>query len=168
MHILLKNVKIVAPTSGFHGQQQDILIEDGIIRQIAPAIQADNAKIVTGANLHVSIGWMDIFAHFCDPGQEYKEDLQSGTLAAAKGGFTTVMIVPNTQPALHTKPQITYVLSQTAHSPVQVLPIGAATKNAEGPPCLKCMKCRKPGPSPFQTALSPSSRPASSSKPCNM
>ena len=159
MHILLKNVKIVAPTSGFHGQQQDILIEDGIIRQIAPAIQADNAKIVTGGNLHVSIGWMDIFAHFCDPGQEYKEDLQSGTLAAAKGGFTTVMIVPNTQPALHTKPQVTYVLSQTAHSPVQVLPIGAATKNAEGSSLSEMYEMHQAGAVAFSDGFKPIQSP---------
>lgn len=159
MHILLKNVKIVAPTSGFHGQQQDILIEDGIIRQIAPAIQADKAKIVTGGNLHVSIGWMDIFAHFCDPGQEYKEDLQSGALAAAKGGFTTVMIVPNTQPALHTKPQITYVLSQTAHSPVQVLPIGAATKNAEGASLSEMYEMQEAGAVAFSDGFKPIQSP---------
>jgi len=159
MHILLKNVKIVAPTSGFHGQQQDILIEDGIIRQIAPAIQADKAKIVTGGNLHVSIGWMDIFAHFCDPGQEYKEDLQSGALAAAKGGFTTVMIVPNTQPALHTKPQVTYVLSQTAHSPVQVLPIGAATKNAEGASLSEMYEMQEAGAVAFSDGFKPIQSP---------
>jgi len=159
MHILLKNVKIVAPTSGFHGQQQDILIEDGLIRQIAPAIQADKAKIVTGGNLHVSIGWMDIFAHFCDPGQEYKEDLQSGALAAAKGGFTTVMIVPNTQPALHTKPQVTYVLSQTAHSPVQVLPIGAATKNAEGASLSEMYEMQEAGAVAFSDGFKPIQSP---------
>lgn len=159
MHILLKNVKIVAPTSGFHGQQQDILIGDGIIRQIAPAIQADNAKIVTGGNLHVSIGWMDIFAHFCDPGQEYKEDLQSGAMAAAKGGFTTVMIVPNTQPALHTKPQVTYVLSQTAHSPVQVLPIGAATKNAEGASLSEMYEMQEAGALAFSDGFKPIQSP---------
>jgi len=159
MHILLKNVKIVAPTSGFHGQQQDILIEDGIIRQVAPAIQADKAKIVTGGNLHVSIGWMDIFAHFCDPGQEYKEDLQSGALAAAKGGFTTVMIVPNTQPALHTKPQVTYVLSQTAHSPVQVLPIGAATKNAEGASLSEMYEMQEAGAVAFSDGFKPIQSP---------
>jgi dihydroorotase len=159
MHILLKNVKIVAPTSGFHGQQQDILIENGVIRQIAPAIQADSAKIVTGGNLHVSIGWMDIFAHFCDPGQEYKEDLQSGALAAAKGGFTTVMIVPNTQPALHTKPQVTYVLSQTAHSPVQVLPIGAATKNAEGASLSEMYEMQQAGAVAFSDGFKPIQSP---------
>lgn len=159
MHILLKNVKIVAPTSGFNGQQQDILIENGVIRQIAPAIQADKAQTVTGGNLHVSIGWMDIFAHFCDPGQEYKEDLQSGTLAAAKGGFTTVMIVPNTQPAIHTKPQVSYVLSQTAHSAVQVLPIGAATKNVEGSSLSEMYEMQEAGAIAFSDGFKPIQSP---------
>lgn len=159
MHILLKNVKIVAPASAFHGQQQDILIGNGLIRQIAPAINADKAQTVTGDNLHVSIGWMDIFAHFCDPGQEYKEDLQSGTLAAAKGGFTTVMIVPNTQPALHTKPQVAYVLSRTAHSPVQVLPIGAATKNVEGTSLSEMYEMQEAGAVAFSDGFKPIQSP---------
>lgn len=159
MHILLKNVKIVAPSSNLHGQQQDILIENGLISRIAPAIQEDKAKIVTGDNLHVSIGWMDIFAHFCDPGQEYKEDLQSGTLAAAKGGFTTVMIVPNTQPAINTKPQVTYVLSRTAHSPVQVLPIGAATKNLEGTSLSEMYEMQEAGAVAFSDGFKPIQSP---------
>lgn len=159
MHILLKNVKIVAPSSALHGQQQDILIENGVIRQIAPAITAGNAQVVAGDNLHVSIGWMDVFAHFCDPGQEYKEDLQSGALAAAKGGFTTVMIVPNTQPAIHTKPQVSYVLSQTAHSPVQVLPIGAATKNVEGSALSEMYEMQEAGAVAFSDGFKPIQSP---------
>lgn len=159
MHILLKNVKIVAPSSAFHGQKQDILIENGSISRIAPAITAEGAQVVSGPNLHVSLGWMDIFAHFCDPGQEYKEDLQSGTLAAAKGGFTTVMIVPNTQPALHTKPQVAYVLSQTAHSPVQVLPIGAATKNLEGASLSEMYEMQEAGAIAFSDGFKPIQSP---------
>ncbi|MET3877550.1 dihydroorotase [Chitinophaga sp. OAE865] len=132
MHILLKNVKIIAPSSPLHGQQKDISIQNGIIQQVGNNLEDARATVISGNNLHVSAGWMDVFAHFCDPGQEHKEDLQSGIRAAATGGFTTVMIVPNTQPALHTKPQIEYVLSRSRHSAATVLPIGAATKNLEG------------------------------------
>ncbi|GAA0547910.1 dihydroorotase [Chitinophaga japonensis] len=159
MHILLKNVKIVAPTSPLHGQQQDILVENGVIRQVAPAISAAGAREISGNNLHVSPGWMDVFAHFCDPGQEYKEDLQSGADAAARGGFTTVMIVPNTQPALHTKPQITYVLSQTAHHAVQVLPIGAVTKNLEGSSLSEMYEMQEAGAVAFSDGFKPVQSP---------
>lgn len=131
MQILIKKAIIIAPNDPFSGQPMDILVADGKVSKVAAEIKADNVTIITGNNLHVSMGWMDVFAHFCDPGQEHKEDLQTGSLAAARGGFTTVMIVPNTQPALHTKPQISYVLSNTSRGPVQVLPIGAITKNLE-------------------------------------
>lgn len=159
MHILLKNVQVIAPTSTFHGQQQDILIENGIIRQIGTNIQAPGAQVVTGKNLHVSSGWTDVFAHFCDPGQEYKEDLQSGIKAAAKGGYTTVLIVPDTQPALHTKPQIEYVLSRTRNSAVQVLPIGAVTKNLEGASLAEMYEMQEAGAVAFSDGLKPIQSP---------
>lgn len=159
MHILLKSVQIVAPSSPFHGQQQDILIENGIIRQIGKDISSAQARVVTGSNLHVSLGWTDIFAHFCDPGQEYKEDLQSGVAAAARGGYTTVLIVPNTQPALHTKPQIEYVLSRTRNSVVQVLPIGAVTKNLEGTSLAEMYEMQQAGAVAFSDGLKPIQSP---------
>lgn len=159
MHILLKNVQVVAPSSPFHGQQQDILIENGIIRQIGTGLSAPQARVVSGDNLHVSLGWTDLFAHFSDPGQEYKEDLQSGVNAAAKGGYTTVMIVPNTQPALHTKAQIEYVISRTRHSAVQVLPIGAVTKNLEGTSLAEMYEMRLAGAVAFSDGLKPIQSP---------
>lgn len=155
MDILLKSVRIVAPLSPFHGQTQDILIKNGLIADIAKDIRADNVKEITGNNLHVSAGWMDVFAHFCDPGQEYKEDLNSGATAAAKGGFTTVMIVPNTQPALYTKTQIEYVLSKTRYGVVNVLPIGAISKNLEGTNLAEMYEMRQTGAVAFSDGLKP-------------
>ncbi|SEW38816.1 dihydroorotase [Chitinophaga sp. YR573] len=159
MQILLKNVQITAPSSPFHGKQQDILIENGIISQISSNIAAPQAQVITGNNLHVSLGWTDIFSHFCDPGQEHKEDLQTGVAAAAKGGFTTVMVVPNTQPALHTKPQIEYVISKTRHSAVQVLPIGAITKNVEGTSLAEMYEMSQAGAVAFSDGLKPLQSP---------
>lgn len=155
MHILLKSARIVAPLSPLHGQTQDILIKDGIITDIAGSIAAGDAQVIQGENLHVSAGWMDVFAHFCDPGQEYKEDLNSGADAAAKGGFTTVMIVPNTQPALHTKTQIEYVLSKTRYGVVNVLPIGAISKNLEGASLAEMYEMRQTGAVAFSDGLKP-------------
>lgn len=155
MHILLKSARIVAPLSPLHGQIQDILIKDGIISDIGTNLSASGAQEVTGSNLHVSSGWVDVFAHFCDPGQEYKEDLSSGPEAAAKGGFTTVMIVPNTQPALHTKTQIEYVLSKTRYGIVNVLPIGAISKNLEGTSLAEMYEMRHTGAVAFSDGFKP-------------
>lgn len=159
MHILLKNVKIIAPSSPLHGQQKDISIQNGIIQQIGNNLEDARATVISGDNLHVSAGWMDVFAHFCDPGQEHKEDLQSGIRAAATGGFTTVMIVPNTQPALHTKPQIEYVLSRTRHSAATVLPIGAATKNLEGAGLAEMYEMQQAGAVAFSDGFKPLQSP---------
>ncbi|MBO9730090.1 MAG: dihydroorotase [Chitinophaga sp.] len=159
MHILLKNVKIIAPSSPLHGQQKDISIQNGIIQQVADNLEDARATVISGNNLHVSAGWMDVFAHFCDPGQEHKEDLQSGIKAAATGGYTTVMIVPNTQPALHTKPQIEYVLSRTRHSAATVLPIGAATKNVEGTGLAEMYEMQQAGAVAFSDGLKPLQSP---------
>lgn len=156
MQILIKSAKIIAPLSPFHGQTQDILIQNGVITSIAADIPAtDGARVVTGNNLHVSSGWMDVFAQFCDPGQEYKEDLGSGANAAARGGFTTVMIVPNTQPALHTKTQVEYVLSKTRYGAVTVLPIGAVSKNLEGTSLAEMYEMRQTGAIAFSDGLKP-------------
>ncbi|RFS26507.1 dihydroorotase [Chitinophaga silvatica] len=159
MHILLKNVQIIAPTSPFHGQQKDISIQNGVIQQIGDGLEDARATVISGSNLHVSAGWMDVFAHFCDPGQEYKEDLHSGIQAAATGGFTTVMIIPNTQPALHTKPQIEYVISKSRHSAATLLPIGAVTKNIEGTGLAEMYEMREAGAVAFSDGIKPVQSP---------
>ncbi|RAJ82178.1 dihydroorotase [Chitinophaga dinghuensis] len=159
MHILLKNVKILAPSSPFHGQQKDISIHNGIIQQVADHLEDSHATVISGENLHVSAGWMDIFSHFSDPGQEHKEDLYSGVQAAAKGGYTTVMVVPNTQPALHTKAQVEYVISKTRHSAVNVLPIGAATKNLEGAGLAEMYEMKQAGAVAFSDGWKPIQSP---------
>ncbi|HEY0273337.1 MAG TPA: dihydroorotase [Chitinophaga sp.] len=155
MQILLKQATIVWPASSLHGQQQDILIDNGKIAAIGGELSATGARVVSGPGLHVSPGWMDVFAHFSDPGEEHKEDLQSGMRAAAKGGFTTVMIVPNTQPALHTKPQIEYVRSLSRGGAVQVLPIGAVSKNLEGAALAEMYEMQHAGAIAFSDGLKP-------------
>ncbi len=159
MHILLKNVRILAPSSPFHGQQKDISIHNGIIQQVADHLEDSHATVISGKNLHVSAGWVDIFSHFSDPGQEHKEDLYSGIQAAAKGGYATVMVVPNTQPALHTKAQIEYVISKTRHSAVSVLPIGAATKNLEGTGLAEMYEMKQAGAVAFSDGWKPIQSP---------
>jgi dihydroorotase len=75
---------------------------------------------------------MDIFAHFCDPGFEYRETLETGAAAAAAGGFTDIMVLPNTNPAIHSKSQVEYIVQKSKALAVNSHPIGAVTKNTEG------------------------------------
>lgn len=132
MTVLIKQAAIVSSSSPLNGQTKDILIEKGIIRTISDNIDNAADHIIQQDGLCISIGWMDSFAHFCDPGFEYRETLESGAAAAAAGGFTDVMLLPNTSPVIHTKSQVEYIVQKSASSKVSIHPIGAVTKNAEG------------------------------------
>jgi len=131
MKVLIKNATILSPSSPFHGQIKNILIENGIISAINNE-DAEADEIIDIPRLHISSGWMDCFANFCDPGQEFKETLESGANAAAAGGFTEVMLIPNTQPVVYNKSQVEYLVQKSKSLPVAVHPIGAITKNADG------------------------------------
>lgn len=131
MKVLIRQAKIIASGSTHNGQILDILISNGIITQVGSITEAAD-MVVERPNLHVSLGWMDIFAHFNDPGYEQRETLESGAAAAAAGGFTDVMILPNTNPAVSTKSIVEYIRQKAAHLPVHIHPIASVTKNAEG------------------------------------
>lgn len=132
MQILLQKVILNDPRSPFHGAVQDILIKDGKIAGIGPAIEAADARIIQLDGLTVSPGWVDLFAHFNDPGTEYKETLESGAAAAAAGGFTEVFLVPNTKPVVDSKSQVEYITAKAAKLAVGLHPIGAVSRNLEG------------------------------------
>lgn len=129
MKVLLRNVII---TSIAQKDPTDILIENGIITAIRLNIEAEADHVIQKKNLHVSIGWMDCFADFCDPGNEHKETLVTGANAAAAGGYTEVMLIPNTNPLGDNKSQVEYLVQRRNSLPVTIHPLGAITKNAEG------------------------------------
>jgi dihydroorotase len=132
MRVLIKNATIHSPSSPFHGKIKSIFIENGIITKIDNDLNVDTDNIIEGKDLSVSIGWIDCFANFCDPGQEFKETVESGANAAAAGGFTEVMLIPNTQPVVSNKSQVEYIIQKSKTLPVTIHPIGAITKYAEG------------------------------------
>jgi len=130
MKIIIQQATIIDANSKYHLKKRDILIDGGIIKKISTKITAPkNVKLVKAKNLKVSPGWVETAADFCDPGYEYKEDLISGSNAAASGGFTHVVVLPSTKPALQTKSDVEYVLSKTQHHIVSVLPSAALTMN---------------------------------------
>jgi len=132
MKVLIKQARIFSPHSPYNGQIKDILITGGIITGINNAISEKADQVIEQPGLCVSIGWMDIFANFGDPGYEYKETLETGAKAAAAGGFTDVMVLPNTLPVVHSKSQVEYIVQKSRSLAVNIHPIGAVTKNAEG------------------------------------
>lgn len=132
MNVLLKKVTILCSSSAHHLQVKDILIKDGIISKIGDGLSDDTAQVITGNDLHVSIGWTDIFADFGEPGHEYRETLETGAKAAAAGGFTDIFLVPNTDPAISSKAQAEFLKQRSKDLAVNIHPIGAVTKNTEG------------------------------------
>jgi dihydroorotase len=132
MKVLIKQARVISASSPLNGQIKDILIIDGIITSIQTTITDKTDTIIEHKNLCVSIGWMDIFSNFGDPGFEYKETLATGARAAAAGGFTDVMVLPNTNPVIHNKGQVEYIIQKAKDFAVNIHPIGAITKNAEG------------------------------------
>lgn len=132
MTILIKQAKIVDSSSPFNGQTADIFIENGIILKIDKKITDTADQVIDISGLHASPGWVDVFANFADPGYEFKETLETGAAAAAAGGYTDVFVIPNTNPVIHNKSGIEYIVQKTKSLPVTIRPIGAITKNTEG------------------------------------
>jgi dihydroorotase len=133
MKYLIRSARITDSRSPMNGKKMDILIEGGEITQIRNHISTDEkVKVIQSENLFVSPGWLDMQANFCDPGNEVKEDIDSGLKAAAAGGFTGVCLSPATQPPISSKTQIEYVLSKARGNAVDVFPMGTATHQMAG------------------------------------
>ena len=155
MKILIKQAKIINSTSPFNGDTKDILIENGLIAAIKQSIDDPEAKEISGDDLHVSLGWTDLKADFCDPGFEHKETVSSGLDAAAFGGYTHVGILPSTQPVIDGKSQIEYILRKAEGSVTSAHPIGAITVGMKGENLSEMYDMSQSGTSLFSDDLVP-------------
>jgi dihydroorotase len=132
MKVLIRSVRIIDKNSSFHDQVKDMLIVDGKIVQIGESLPADDAEIREGNGLCVSVGWIDMRVASRDPGFEHKEDLTSVRETAARGGFTEIVLLPNTQPVVDSKDTLNYI-RQSGHGSLVKLHVAAAvTKKTDG------------------------------------
>ncbi|WP_028950810.1 dihydroorotase [Sulfurihydrogenibium subterraneum] len=131
--ILIKNGYVIDPENNLEGKY-DILIEKGIITKVEPNIQPfTDCEVIDATERIVCPSFVDLHVHFRDPGQTYKEDIKSGSKAAVAGGYTTVVCMPNTQPALDDIPLIRYVIERGEEVGLcRVLPAGSITKGRKG------------------------------------
>ncbi|KAF0235943.1 MAG: hypothetical protein FD183_1726, partial [Chitinophagaceae bacterium] len=159
MNILLKQVLITDPNSPFNGKIFDMLIESNKISKIGGKLTDKADIIIDEPGMAVSPGWVDVFAHFCDPGYEFKETLQSGAEAAAAGGYTRIFTLPNTKPVTDNKSLVEYAAKQTAHYPVHIHPIGAITQKTEGKELAEMYDMRNSGAIAFSDGLKPVQSP---------
>jgi dihydroorotase len=132
MKILIKNAKIIDQTSSHSGKRMDILVVDGQLSKIDNKIEDADAIRIESTDVHVSMGWVDLKADFCDPGMEHKETIQSGLDAASMGGYTHVHVVPGTQPCIDGKTQIAYLYQKAEGHSTNIHSLGALTKGLKG------------------------------------
>ncbi len=149
MDILLKNIKIVSPEDKINAVY-DVLIENGIIKSIGKDIKPnDKIQILDCSGKTAVPGFFDMHVHFREPGAEYKEDVESGIASASNGGFTGVLLMPNTNPPVSDKNVISFLKQKTEGKIVDTLISASVTKNRKGGELNNVRECIKAGASAF-------------------
>ena len=145
MTILIKNGRVLNPSENLD-KVMDILVEDGKIKEKKEQIETDADKIIDAKGCYVMPGLIDLHVHFRDPGLTYKEDIETGSRAAAHGGFTTVCCMPNTKPVVDNVDTVKYIIEKGKEVGLtNVLPVGAVTMNMEGKEITDIESLKKAG-----------------------
>ena len=130
--LILKGGRVIDPAAQ-RDEICDILIEDGVIRQVGKDLRADGAEVYDASGKIVTPGFIDMHTHLREPGQEAKEDFASGSRAGAAGGYTTIATMPNTRPVVDDAALVTSLIKRAEEAAViHIRIIGAVTKNQEG------------------------------------
>lgn len=137
MKLLITNGRVVDPANRLN-TVLDLLIVDGKILKVGPKLlltdpRAKDAQVIDASGRLVVPGFVDLHTHLREPGYEYKETIRTGTAAAAAGGFTTVCVMPNTNPVNDNQSVTEFILDKARKEGcVNVRPIGAITKGSRG------------------------------------
>lgn len=156
MKILLRKVEIKDLESPFNNQTKDILIENGKISRIADTLNSQvDREISDSEKLYVSRGWLDPFASITDPGFEFKETVDSGSAAAFAGGYTDVLVLPNTFPSVQNKAGVLYFQERSASLPATLHALGAISQHLEGKNLSEMFDMNNNGAVAFSDGLRP-------------
>jgi len=133
MSLLIKGGRVIDPSQNIDGVM-DVLVEDGVIKEVGAGLTAPaGAEVLDATGKYVTPGLIDMHVHLRDPGLEYKEDIISGTRAAAAGGFTSVCCMPNTKPPIDNKAIASYIINKAkAEGFCNVFPVGTITYGMNG------------------------------------
>lgn len=131
MGLLLQNVRLIDPSQGVDSVQ-DLLLEDGKVSQIGEHLSADGMEVVDGTGLVAAPGLVDMHVHLRDPGLTYKEDVFTGCRAAAAGGVTSLLAMPNTKPAMDTPETVRDLLERAKTADAAVYTAACITKGLQG------------------------------------
>lgn len=131
--LLIRGARVMDPKSGYDAIA-DILIEDEKIIEIGSLAveETEDMEVINAQGMVAAPGLIDVHVHFRDPGFTYKEDLESGSRAAAAGGFTTVVCMANTKPKVDNVSILQDILQRAENLPIHVLQTSAVTENFEG------------------------------------
>ena len=129
--LLLRGGTVLDPVANTE-TRADVHIRNGAIAAVGPDLNADGVPVVDVDGAYVSPGWMDMHVHLREPGFEHKETIATGCRAAAFGGFTAVACMPNTEPPIHTRDVVEFIIEQATHTPVDVHPIACVSKQRAG------------------------------------
>ena len=133
MNARITQATLLDESNEHHGNQVDIRIENGIITEIASSLDPKNGEEqLQFENLIVSAGWFDSSVSIGEPGYEERETILNGLEVAAKSGFTSIAVNPNTLPVTDTNAAVSFLKNKAAGNAVALYPIGALTRNAEG------------------------------------
>jgi dihydroorotase len=154
MKILLQAPEIIDPNSPFHLKEKNILINNGRIIEIGDKNYSAD-KVIKAEGMKLSIGWFDLGTSIPDPGYEHKEDIESGTKAAAAGGFTEIAVLPNTTPTVQTKNEVSYLIKDNDNRLVQIHPLASVTRNNKGEELTEMIDLHEAGAVAFTDGLKP-------------
>jgi dihydroorotase len=158
--LLIKNGRVLDPASKTDAKL-DVLLDGGRIAQVASAISASGAEVLDASGLIVAPGFIDLHCHLREPGEDYKETIETGTCAAARGGFTAVCCMPNTKPVNDSASVTRGILERAAAgASVRVWPIGAASLGSKGEALAEIAAMKSAG----IVAVSDDGRPIASAK----
>ena len=125
--LILQHVEILDPLKEkvFKG---NVLLVNGKIAGVGKFDQPADAKSIDCKGLTLTHGFCDLHVHFREPGDEDKETLESGSMAALSGGFTRVCTMPNTNPPIDSPESVNFIIEKSKEYPIHIHPIGAVTK----------------------------------------
>lgn len=159
MRLLIKNGHVIDPQNGLDAVR-DIYVADGVIEAVGERIEREADTVIDATGKIVAPGLVDLHVHFREPGYEYKEDIASGSRAAAKGGETTVVCMPNTLPVIDNKPMVQYVINRGKEVGLcNVLTVGCISKGQKGKELAEIGELKDAG----AVGLSDDGRPVTSS-----
>ena len=157
--LLLKNGRVVDPAQKLD-VVGDVLVRDGLIAEVAPALEAPDAEVLDATGLVVAPGFIDLHVHLREPGNEHAETIETGARAAAAGGFTTICAMPNTNPVNDNAAVTQFIVETARRAAVHIFPIGAISHRSRGERLAEIGAMRQAG----IVAISDDGRPVMNSR----